>query len=467
MNEEEKFDELLSSKLAEREFPFNELNWDEAERLIIKQEKRRKSLRFLFVFSAGIIAGIALMLPFVFSNHAPIANAIVSTSLVVTKKPLTSSVASLAAEPKKNISDKSNNSRPVPIVANTSSTTNKPNTVHAVVAPAVRQAKSVPYQQQPSIATYKEPEATVQITNVNLLPVIINSIPSLIELPPIDTIYKVTVMPSEVSHALGENERQSQSISELEATNSKVPKTSSTDSVASKFKKDSTSIKDTNLHSLSTSTPLISVPFSRPINSVSIYAGGGYSMGWKDNGEREGNGLTPFGGLSFTHYFIRKISVSVGIGYSQINNLKNTYNSSSTQYDFGTNANIITITPQTIYYLVLPFSIQYGLNDKNRIGVGCDYLRMLTTDATVTEYQQNNFGETISTSKKEKGYTQGISNSDFQIILSYNRMLTSRFGINVEYYYGLVYIENSSFPNLNQYNKESGFRLVLSYLLIK
>ena len=70
MNEEEKFDELLSSKLSERDFPFDELNWDEAERLIIQQEKKEKTTRFAFIFSAGLSAGVLIMLPFMMNTHA-------------------------------------------------------------------------------------------------------------------------------------------------------------------------------------------------------------------------------------------------------------------------------------------------------------------------------------------------------------------------------------------------------------
>ena len=57
MNEEEKFDELLSSKLSERDFPFDELNWDEAESLLIQQEKRAKFTRVALTFAAGLAAG--------------------------------------------------------------------------------------------------------------------------------------------------------------------------------------------------------------------------------------------------------------------------------------------------------------------------------------------------------------------------------------------------------------------------
>ncbi len=76
MNDEEKFDKILRFKLSEREYPFDELNWEEAERLIIRQETKRKAVRFSIIFSAGIVAGALIMLPFITNNRNALSNTI-------------------------------------------------------------------------------------------------------------------------------------------------------------------------------------------------------------------------------------------------------------------------------------------------------------------------------------------------------------------------------------------------------
>jgi hypothetical protein len=208
-----------------------------------------------------------------------------------------------------------------------------------------------------------------------------------------------------------------------------------------------------------------------PSNILSIYAGGNYSLGWRTpamvESTQEANGITPWGGFSFTHYFGEDLSLSLGVGYSEVINLKETYMSTIVQYDFGSTTNYTTVTPQTVYYMAFPLKLQYDIDARNAFGIGCDYLLMLTTYSTLSTYQQNSFTQTPVTSEKQNGYTQGFSNSDWQLVFSYTRMLTTRLGLSAEYYRDLDYIENSTIPNLTQSAKNSGFRLVVSYQILK
>src|SRR5580704_14811655 len=74
MNEQEKFDDLLRSKSEERDFPFDETNWDKAEELIERSEKKRRFGLIGAIFMAGIGVGIVLMLPFINNNKTPNTN---------------------------------------------------------------------------------------------------------------------------------------------------------------------------------------------------------------------------------------------------------------------------------------------------------------------------------------------------------------------------------------------------------
>src|SRR5665213_847524 len=70
MNEQEKFDDLLRSKLSERDFPFDETNWDKAEGMIEKSEKKKKYGFISLVFFAGIMVGAAIMYPFIYNANS-------------------------------------------------------------------------------------------------------------------------------------------------------------------------------------------------------------------------------------------------------------------------------------------------------------------------------------------------------------------------------------------------------------
>src|ERR1700741_2983907 len=63
--EQENFDDLLKSKLDEKEFTFNEANWDKAEKLIIETEKKRKRRIIGFIFFIGMLLGVCVMIPFI------------------------------------------------------------------------------------------------------------------------------------------------------------------------------------------------------------------------------------------------------------------------------------------------------------------------------------------------------------------------------------------------------------------
>jgi len=66
INEEEKFDDLLRTKMSEREFFFDEENWQKLNEKIEKDEKRKKQRRTAFIFFGGLVLGIGLTIPLMY-----------------------------------------------------------------------------------------------------------------------------------------------------------------------------------------------------------------------------------------------------------------------------------------------------------------------------------------------------------------------------------------------------------------
>ncbi len=62
-NEEDIFDELLRSKLSDREFFFDELNWQKAEAVLKRREQLRNLKRYSAIFLAGLLLGGAIVYP--------------------------------------------------------------------------------------------------------------------------------------------------------------------------------------------------------------------------------------------------------------------------------------------------------------------------------------------------------------------------------------------------------------------
>ncbi len=68
MSEQEKYDELIRQKFAEKEFMFNEANWEKAEMMIDSSRKIKKFFWWGSIFLIGLIAGVCLMFPLIKHN---------------------------------------------------------------------------------------------------------------------------------------------------------------------------------------------------------------------------------------------------------------------------------------------------------------------------------------------------------------------------------------------------------------
>lgn len=518
MNDEEKFDKLLRFKLSEREFPFDELNWDDAEQLIIRQESRRKTVRFTMIFAAGIVAGALMMLPFMLNNRNTLSTAVVTNSTTIQNSVAQNSSTSPGHSIQTTTGDINTNEKaPQPVQPAfvekdiRTGTGGNSSQSSSVVTKVSRQRSS-------SLVSYVNPTTRLgRRKQTHGTPAYIGSVASssgeaaasgnnnetvtLASSKPVFAAAPENSAPPNISDKAGgiaaqantatnnnssnnvtlntssesnkntsannNNSKNNLTLNNASEANKNTPATASTNKIITK--KDSTS--DDVLPPLLPGTTPRYIHSDYSSNLFSIYAGGAYSLGWgnqqsADNGSsKQANGITPLGGVYYTHYF-GNISMSLGIGYSELTNLDKTYTSSLTQYDFGADATVTTVTPHTVYYLAFPLKVQYDLDSKNILGLNCNYLIMLTTSSTLNTYQQTYFSETPISTQKQNGYTQGFSNYDWQFGLSYTRMLSGRLGLSIEFYHDLGYVENNSFSNLTQNTKNNSFRLILSYQLI-
>lgn len=515
MNEEEKFDELLNSKLSEREFPFDELNWDEAERLIIQQERWSKIKRYSLIFSAGLAAGVVIMLPFIINSHNALPSPLVTKSTNMDNVVVQNNVTAPVKQSQVNTANNVNKEvkAPLPVqsafVKKNSSTGIRANTSSKIVS-AGKKAKVQPILLATNDDKKIHKSHSRQTTKPNLVASTVNmnkisrhtkaSTPEepnssstiatdVVNSPPVSNNHLTE------SGSSSENNNSSPVIAsannntvnkDLKADNNsnaviadnKLPVVSSapvqTPTAANNSSRNSNSNSpktkgDTNktaTHQILPGTPTTDrSDYAK--NILSVYAGANYCFGWSYNGDREANGITPWAGVDYTRYFSRKWALMVGAGYGELNNLNKTYISSIIQYDFGATGHIIDVTPQKVFYLAVPMKFQYNFDNNDLLSAGINCLILMTTSSTLNTYQQTYFSNTLQLSETENGYTQGFSNFDFQFEVAYTRMFTNRFGAGFDIYWGLGYVENNTFPGSNQFERNNGFRLVLSYQLMK
>ncbi|HTB05913.1 MAG TPA: hypothetical protein VK806_03095 [Bacteroidia bacterium] len=518
MNELEKFDDLLRSKLSERDLPFDEHNWDKLDRKIELAEKRRKSKRFAIIFASGMALGVLIMIPFILNKNsvtqqatqpiaftntvnnqtAPVqsnntsANTTTNTPISNSSHPTSSGSNNGVSQPVASINDnKANgnnlatgndiNSQINPVVA---SSTKKQKTSKSSLDKAnnpdqysyVRHKKEKhshksadntvvntqntnPSTINPAVASNNDVLKTTQGQNTNNETVNNNTSTTGASNPNTDQTNNIT----QNTNSVTTNETPSNTVAS-------TPKTSGSDSAASKdnstlVNKDKTSSPDSADDNFSNMVPPKKV--SSSLTTVSIDGGAGYSLGWMKEGATQGSGISPIFGMSTTHYFNAKLSAYLGVQFNMLTNINTLYSSSIDQYGFGLNSNVNSVTLKTFYYAAVPIRLQYCFGFNNMIGIGANVLYLFNTSSSVVTYNQDYFGTSGYTSANKSGYMDGISTIDLQAVITYKRKIYNRFSAGVEFYYGLLNIEDESFFNDNTFARNSGLKLIFSYDIIK
>jgi hypothetical protein len=201
---------------------------------------------------------------------------------------------------------------------------------------------------------------------------------------------------------------------------------------------------------------------------VSLEAGTTYLFGWKDNQGKDANGFNPIIGLNYAYQFNQHLSISLGIQYTSVGNIRNTdYTAKRIKYNFGEEIDYTTISAKTMYYLMWPMKLSYHLNAKNEIGTGLNFAYLLDVNSNVATYSKRFNTISPAVNAKSNGYKGGFSPLDAQLALFYRRRLASRLSIHSEFLYGVVDIKNDLYFKPVSFDRNIGLKLTLLYDVFK
>jgi hypothetical protein len=507
--EQENFDDILRSKLSEDKVEFNEANWDKAEALIIQADKKRKRRRIGFIFFIGLVLGVCLMIPFIGSKKESLTN---RDKKVNTKKNDVSIENNTKTENKESeketvVSQKSNiptnhntkdnkqaedvsqtNENAVKVYSETkpkedkvvSANSSKKNTPNNVVIPSVK-------KEQKTVSTKPSNNNTTNDTFVSNSPKSkapnkekqksrSEGVNSYNTLP--NTRENETVLNKGVKNTASKQEQVITKSENPKDVSKTIDTTINVSAITNKsIVKDTTiAVKD----SIAKTKPDTVKPVAKETSQetkneslkqttiFSIDAGANYTLGWKYNTTKEATGFNAVLGASVMHYFTVKWSVLVGLQYNSLAHLSySSYSGSNTQLGFGYTTSYTTITPKMLYYMAIPVKLQYHLNKNNSISAGVNVLHLLNASSTVSTYTQTDFTTSNHATTSKMGYMDGLSTWDIQPAVAYRRRIHKGFSICAEAYYGLIDIKSNSFFGINKSERNSGFKLVLSYSFIK
>ncbi|HWY97809.1 MAG TPA: hypothetical protein VNY36_01880 [Bacteroidia bacterium] len=490
MNEQEKFDDLLRSRLSEeRDFPFDETNWDKAEGMIARSEKRRRYGIIAAIFFAGIVVGSLIMLPFVHTTN-------ISSTTLTTPSPQQNTITANQNQDKTHIQ-----SGTIPASANTTTVQQQPNQTaeNNSITTNKRVTNSQPIASLNTAESKLKKNATVQSSDNSStakhhkhLHVNADSTQQYSYVRPVSKkTKKIRTLNDVANNNAAITKIRRQEYNNTKGSNSSKPTNPVEQNTSPTIHTTSTNTQANDTSNKTQPIALTANPVTKndsgktimpPANTItqqqpqqdakyihtllSIDAGAGYSLGWQKEGATQGSGGSPILGLSVTHYFSTNISARIGLQYNSFANLNTLYSVSSSQYDFGSTNSVTSITLKTLYYAALPIQFQYNISNNDIIGVGANVLYLINSNSNVVSYSQNYFGTSGYTSADKIGYMDGINNLDAQLTLAYRRKI-NRFTISVEGYYGLLDIENNSFFNNNVFERNSGLRAILSFDIIK
>lgn len=201
-------------------------------------------------------------------------------------------------------------------------------------------------------------------------------------------------------------------------------------------------------------------------NLFHIDAGANAQLGWKYLNTKEAQGITPVVGVSALHYFNQKWSVNAGVHYSSIAYLKtNTFNA-VVNYSFGVTNQTSTFKPYTLHYVGVPVYINYHVNEKNAIFAGANFSYLINNKIRVQREQSNTLTNYIQPTNDPTEILSGFYNRmDLSVAAGYRRKLISHFSIAPVFYFGLFDIKKDARFGLNQFERNSGVKLILSYTI--
>lgn len=523
MNSEERFKKDLNDLLGSKEFAFDEANWEKAKEMIDASKKtKRRPLAYLI---SGAILFLSLLTGFymLVDNDTPVAThtapvtknkaAAKTDSKPINEQPSASSKTQFqktpASETHASVLTKPEIQKPVinnqehgpdktPLVgkepemnhgsvktgASQSHSPSASQLSTSSLAPEVKEMKEetthtietgITVGQTSELTPRELAEKESHQSNINLTTTEEASATVAIkETAPSEPVIKTPA--TDVEPAITEMKKESGSLQETEITTALSPEKENA------LSETSPSVKNDSLskESIAVTQPSIAPENTDPTYDgvepepkyqgirFSIEAGTSYLYGWKNPKNRDANGFNPVFGLNCFNTFSPKLSFSFGLQYTSVSKLSySNYTSKIIRLKLGEESDVSVYTPIKMHYVIFPLRLNYDLNFRNTIGLGCNaaYLVNLESELeTYTEKPNSTEGYNIT---KTYGYTQGFKKYDAQASVFYKRRLYPNLSANVEAFFGLTDIKDNDFFKLNAFERNAGVKLTLVYNILK
>ncbi|MCG3166099.1 MAG: hypothetical protein POELPBGB_01875 [Bacteroidia bacterium] len=226
---------------------------------------------------------------------------------------------------------------------------------------------------------------------------------------------------------------------------------------------------ETALDSAETAKNPLTAPGKEIKNAWGVMAGVGYLFPYYSTiGENDNRGIIGFtGGIYYQRTFSNRIELGVSAVYSSRGALNYDKTFTNSNYGFGIESDITTISPQTLHYLNFPLHIRFNISQRSHISIGAAYYQLLATTSKVTHTIESSFASTLTSSEKQTGEHKGFRKNDIAAFIGYELTLFDRMNAGLQFSYGFYDITNNSYNNLNGNDRNISLQLHLKYDLIR
>jgi hypothetical protein len=512
MSSEERFKKSLEEKLSSKEFPFDEDNWENARGMIDAYKKaRRPPVPASFVFLAGlflIVSVVGTMFffsdalfrrlelsllkdPFIEEPSAPVPaitpneQALPAVAPSVKNTPPEPALAGIPATHKRT---ETGTSLPAPAFEAASSF--HPHTITETTAapPAGNRSKDQPLSRpEPELTGSAGPPAATAFTPSDSAEPVAQAETSS-ALSPGESISSPVSDSGPASETRQENKNSSLAEVSGNSPEEALSATAPTEipAIVPNNKEEETpqeevlAVAGPDTLRETPPAPVVLAPsrdssLQMPLlpgkSSVlfSAETGASYMFGWKTPSSRDANGFNPVVGLNvFMNQLLPRTSLSFGMHYSSVSNLSYShYTAKIVRFGLGEESHTSVFTPVKLHYLMTPLRFHYHMNAVSSIGAGCLVAYLLDVESEIETYTERFNQKLDQNIIKASGYTEGFRKYDAQLSLFYNHKLYPFLGLNLEVFYGLTDIKNTSFFNSSGQERNSGIKLTLVYNFLK
>jgi cytoskeletal protein RodZ len=431
MSKEKEIEKIINDKLNSREFAFDEKAWADMETLLDAQQKKRR-FGFWWGFSASIllvlIAGAAwFFMPAITQNEN-------KTELATSANQSATAEIGMATTPNG-------------IAATEIGTA----TIPTEMAAAETRVATIPT----GMATAEIGMATIP-TEMAAAAIGMATIPTKMATAEIGTATVPTGM------AAAEIEVATTPI-EVKMVESQQDSTKTTEQA---LLTDSASLAETAKNPLT-------APGKETKNVWGVMAGTGFWYQYQQTpGATNHKGGFPFtGGIYYQRSLSKRFDLGLSILYSSRGALNFDNTITNSNYGFGIESDITTISPQTLHYLNVPLHIRFNISHRSHIIIGATYYQLLATTSKATHTIESSFASTLTSSEKQTGEHKGFRKNDAAAFIGYELTLFDRMNTGLQFSYSFydntVNGYNGSFNGADSFDRNISLQLQLKYDLIR